>query len=250
MTAHRQHAFTLTELLVTLTVIALLIAILLPALAGARSAAQLTQCLSNLRQLGIAHESYLHDGDEWFIYRMLPATEYQWRYVGRSNVPYGGGSQQRPLNPYLQYRLKGETHAPLARCTRDRPILPLIAGGSSPSNNLPMAEFFGTSYLMSMSVLNHTPAVPSPVNPLTYPPVRLSHVSAPFDRVILTGEAHWFYIVRGIDWEADAHNLGDAAPITFLDGHAGITPLERGQAHTDRYLFGIKNPTFTALTSP
>src|SRR5690625_6113526 len=50
----RRAAFTLIELLVVITIISLLIAILLPALQAAREAAKSIQCLSNLRQVGVA----------------------------------------------------------------------------------------------------------------------------------------------------------------------------------------------------
>ncbi len=54
----RPRAFTLVELLVVVAVIALLIGLLLPALSAARKSARSAACLSNLRQLGVAHGAY------------------------------------------------------------------------------------------------------------------------------------------------------------------------------------------------
>jgi prepilin-type N-terminal cleavage/methylation domain-containing protein len=56
-----RRAFTLIELLVVIAIIAVLVSILLPALRGAREAARLTACLSNLRNIGLICRQYADD---------------------------------------------------------------------------------------------------------------------------------------------------------------------------------------------
>jgi prepilin-type N-terminal cleavage/methylation domain-containing protein/prepilin-type processing-associated H-X9-DG protein len=57
------RAFTLIELLVTLAIIAILAALLLPALASGKAQGRRVACLSNLRQIGVAIECYAPDND-------------------------------------------------------------------------------------------------------------------------------------------------------------------------------------------
>jgi len=101
-----RRSFTLIELLVVIAVIAILAALLLPALTWGRQTAQRAACASNLRQVGVGMKLFLDDhgkyfGDEWPELRgHLLST---WNYGGTQGVYvlYNVPAEQRPLYPYV-----------------------------------------------------------------------------------------------------------------------------------------------------
>jgi prepilin-type N-terminal cleavage/methylation domain-containing protein len=95
--ARLRSAFTLIELLVVIAIIALLVSLLLPALACARSTARDVLCKNNMRQLGTMIQMYLDDQKDpyWFNLHIRTNTVYDHWMVPRALADYGAASNSK-----------------------------------------------------------------------------------------------------------------------------------------------------------
>ena len=115
--SNRQRGFTLIELLVVIAIIAILAAILFPVFLKARTAAQTSKCMANMRQLGMAIMNYSNDwnGNTPFAYDVRDRSMYDWcdwcwrgyiRKYTKSKGVFRCSIKTHDLNPLQQARVK------------------------------------------------------------------------------------------------------------------------------------------------
>jgi prepilin-type N-terminal cleavage/methylation domain-containing protein len=238
----RRSGFTLIELLVVIAVIAILLAILLPALRKARTLTKRVTCQSNLKQIAVAWNMYLDDNDGRF---------YQDR---NANVLYGGWSgmqppSPRPLNKYfslpvdLVEETKIENDAKVFCCPSDRGGAALFAPFEKAYN------LYGTSYQTNNMLIGPDQMLPGndqftplhiEVNKLLRN-LNISRVNH-HSRLLLIGDHGWYNQIKApphpsekMKELAEWHGRVDCHNMAFLDSHVKFLNIRKGFYVTDEY---------------
>lgn len=217
---NKRKAFTLIELLVVIGIIAMLMGVLLPSLAKARTIAKRTLCVSNLRQVGIATETYAQDNTLSYPSSEdpMPGRNY-WLWMGRG--------MRDALLPYLENQA-GKTSV-------------LCCPGDRTAEN----KYDATSYAYSMSfyhspdqINNITSVAGTYSSPVRQVVQKIGNAKHPGMKIIY-GE--WYSNHDRIENDGAWWCLEGTRNFIFADNHVDYVPASDIEPAND----GLPDPNLT-----
>ena len=224
MLGGRRKGFTLIELLVVVAIIAILAALLLPALGSAKQTGWQAACLNNQRQLNVAITEFAGDHEDRFPYASAWRNEPtgMWAWVADSMSGNGvWGESERPL---FWSPLKDYTGVRIFRCPGDKST---SAGWFNPakklrprsySMNLFVGGWSGWPWLQDNQYkVHHTYAdVGFSSQLFTFIEMPAQSINAGNFRVAPTLKGGESFFSQ--DWPGVYHNNGSV--VSFVDAHA------------------------------
>lgn len=205
------RAFTLIELLVVVAIISILMAILLPALAGARVQSQRLACASRTRQLALAGIMYAQENNGWFCH------QYWWQTAGPASSQPG---LQEYLVPSGSTNLNRDSIATCPQTVQITGRVPALALRHTYTINA--SAVYNSSYIQKLSLIQ------TPSEMLYFADTR-------WGMQLYGSGPTWIYADRTNKLQAATavseaptsasafvfpHN--DAMGVSYVDGHAGV----------------------------
>lgn len=232
------RGFTLVEVLVVIALVTLLIAILLPALSGARRNSRRLACQANLRQIATGWEMYLDQNDGHFYQRVNAQLIYG-GVQGRGATVFGSDPSApvaRPLNPLLGLDEVVREGGEIFRCPSDKGSL-----SATPS----CFDYYGTSYMTNLMLIGQNQLPVNPNDPCKsvlravnkkLKRLTRSKLSTDSARLVLMGDFGWAstwnrYDRNRIEW----HDREGSHNLAFFDGHVEFVRVRKGLHVTEKY---------------
>jgi prepilin-type N-terminal cleavage/methylation domain-containing protein/prepilin-type processing-associated H-X9-DG protein len=210
------RAFTLVELLVVISIVAVLLTLLLPALGKSRNAAYTILCASSQRQIGIADQGYRTDWKLWFV----PSTDHV-RLLAEYTQTDSEYYKQRSGTSIANYRYYRNAHP--FKCPLVRPGEPyFVNGGAKIVSNVDGI----TDYSIATTI--HHPSISAATNWIR--DALLVH--SPSTVLNFTDAASGAYRLDYSTFSTEfRHNNDTAINLLYVDGHSA-TVTYPGQSPT------------------
>jgi prepilin-type N-terminal cleavage/methylation domain-containing protein/prepilin-type processing-associated H-X9-DG protein len=216
---------TLIELLTVIAIIGILASILIPVVGAVRSSARNAQCLSNLRQIGVATFLFLEDHNGHFFYPRDDGSRLT--VLGKKGEGRTRPADQRRLNPYLG--VSGpEDPMEVLHCPGDTGDG--LASGLG--DGLSVYDHSGSSYHPNIHGFLGLKRRPGQT------PIHESEIMEPARFVIFSEDPAISQV-----WNNGRYTRGwhrDNSPVfnlLFADGHVGRHEVRSGEAHSVEYTF-------------
>lgn len=219
VSARRSGSFTLVELLVVISIIAIIAAMLMPALNQAREAARKAFCLSHLKDMATSSLLYTDSNKEYFpaahFYNSGAAKDYWWSVL--TQIVYPKAVEKNPGVPL-------DSFYKTFQCPTEK-----VPTGAAPS-------FQYTHYGVNVKFTHYN----SPVR-------KISTAYKPSDTVVyMDSNTRSAYAIVDDSLASERH-ASNRTNTSYLDGHCDFRKLSRSAARDEKLFDGYQSPCTNAI---